>query len=263
MMYESWWRMKYSLITGATSGIGKALAYEMAKKGHQLIVTGRSGEVLERLKNELEEAYNIGVQTIQVDFQRQEDLDQLLEMMKPMKGQIEYVVNNAGVGHFGAFLEGDSRRDQEVIDVNITALTYLTRRLFPYLSKGACMMQVASTAAFAPGPYMAVYYASKAYVVSLGLALRHEWKPYGISVSVLCPGSTKTAFIDRAKMQKTKVVERLAMTPEDVAKVAYKGMVKRKALIIPGMMNKLTAGSMDMMPSRLGTWFVSRTQKKK
>lgn len=254
--------MGWALITGATSGIGRALAFEMARNGHDLVVTGRNADTLKTLKQQLEASYGVQVDGIQVDLTKQEDRVRLLECLDHKKEKLMYVINNAGVGYYGAFLDGTAEEDEEVISLNITALTALTRSVFPYLKKGAHVMEVASTAAFAPGPYMAVYYASKAYVLALGLALRHEWKIYNISVSVLCPGATKTAFIERAQMQKAKIAQQLAMTPEKVAEIGYKGMKKRKAIIIPGGLNKITAHIIDCLPSQIGTWFVSLTQRK-
>lgn len=252
----------YALITGATSGIGECMAYTLAKEKHNLILVGRNECKLKELQSTLEKTYNVKVQTYQVDMQNEEDIDLLIQELRRMQATVSLFVNNAGVGHYGTFAKGSAKEDKETIDVNITAFTYLTRQIYPFLTQGSQVLQVASTASFAPGPYMAVYYASKAYVLSLSLAIRKEWQAEGIAVSVLCPGPTKTAFQARAHMEKSDFAKRLAMTPEDVVACAIKGLKKNKAIIIPGMSNKLAARTMECLPTTWGTLLVSLTQKK-
>ena len=254
--------MKHALITGATSGIGECLVHELAKNNYHLILTGRNKEKLKDLQKDIQESYNVNVKILQLDLREKEALHTLVDTLEDLEGSLNLFVNNAGIGHYGPFLKQGIQEDLDTIAVNITAFTYLTKAVYPYLVKDAKVLQVASTAAFAPGPYMAVYYASKAYVLSLSLALRKEWKRDGINVSVLCPGPTKTSFQSRAHMEKAGLANKLAMSPEDVARISYKGIMKNKALIIPGISNKIAARVMEVIPHTLGAILVNSTQKK-
>ncbi|MGL5677498.1 MAG: SDR family NAD(P)-dependent oxidoreductase [Cellulosilyticaceae bacterium] len=254
--------MAYTLITGATSGIGECMAYALASEARNLILVGRNEDKLKYLQKDIKKTYNVKVQTYKVDMQNQEELEALVAYVRGLEEKIELFVNNAGVGHYGLFEKGNAVQHQETIDVNISAFTYLTRGLFPCIASGSQVLQVASTASFAPGPYMAVYYASKAYVLSLSLALRNEWRQHGIGVSVLCPGPTKTSFQSKAHMEKSDLAKRLAMTPEAVVASALKGLKKNKALIIPGMTNKIAARMMEVLPNTWGAHLVSGTQQK-
>ncbi|WP_053986241.1 SDR family NAD(P)-dependent oxidoreductase [Niameybacter massiliensis] len=252
----------YALVTGATSGIGRALTYLLAKEGYDLLLSARNLKNLKDLQIELEKTYNVVVQVVSVDVTQLEEIDHLISYIKSQNRKIDLFVNNAGVGFFGAFEEMSEEEDLISIDTNIKGFTYLTKKVYPYLGLGSTVLQVASTAAFAPGPYMAVYYASKSYVLSLSMALRNEWKDKGIHVSILCPGPTKTEFIKKARMQKSGLASLTTMTPEQVAKCAYKGIKKHKAIIIPGMTNKLSTVVMSLCPIRLSTLLVRSTQKK-
>lgn len=253
---------KYALITGATSGIGKAMTYLLAKEGYALILVARNKEKLIDLQSKLRKAYNKKIQVFSVDLTKISEINGLIQVLDGQSLKIDVFVNNAGIGFYGQFKDIDARRDLEIIDTNIKGFTYLTKVIKPYLRKGASVLQVASTAAFAPGPYMAVYYASKSYVLSLSMALYNEWKKEDIYVSTLCPGPTKTAFIEKAHMQKSGVAKITAMTPEAVARIAYKGLKKHKPVIIPGITNKIACFIMTILPIRVSTLLVSSTQKK-
>lgn len=251
----------YACITGATSGIGKALANLLAREGYDLLLTGRNLNHLKDLQIVLEKTYNVKVHAISLDVTSIEEMDWFIAYIQEQHIQFDLFVNNAGVGFFGEFQDIDAQDDLISIDTNIKGLTYLTKKVYPYLKQQGTMLQVASTAAFAPGPYMAVYYASKAYVLSLSMALRNEWKEKGIYVSTLCPGPTKTPFITKAGMQKSGLARFTAMSPEKVAKIAYKGIKKHKAIIIPGLTNKLSVWVMSLCPIGLSTLLVRSTQK--
>ena len=251
----------YACITGATSGIGKALANLLAREGYDLLLTGRNLNHLKDLQIMLEKTYNVKVHAKSLDVTSIEDMDEFIAYIQAYGMLIDLFVNNAGVGFFGEFQDIDIQDDLVSIDTNIRGLTYLTKKVYPYLRPEGTMLQVASTAAFAPGPYMAVYYASKAYVLSLSVALRNEWKDKGIYVSTLCPGPTKTPFIKKAGMQKSGLARFTAMTPEKVAQIAYKGVKKHKAIIIPGFTNKLSTWIMSLCPIGLSTLLVRSTQK--
>lgn len=253
---------KYALITGATSGIGKAMAHLLAKEGYDLVLVARNEDQLIELQRTLYEAYNKKIQVFRVDLTKVNEIDSLIQALDGQALKIDLCINNAGIGFYGLFEDVEVGDHLAVIDTNIKGFTYLTKVIKPYLKQGASLLQVASTAAFAPGPYMATYYASKSYVLSLSMAIRSEWQSEGIYVSTLCPGPTKTDFIKKAQMQKAGLAQFTAMTPEAVAQIAYKGIRKQRAIIIPGITNKIACLVMSILPIRLSTLLVRSTQKK-
>lgn len=252
----------YSVITGATSGIGKALTYKLAREGYNLILIGRNKVKLDYLQDDLLKKYDIKVIPFQMDVSCREDSDRLGKWIEEQAMGIEIFVNNAGIGSFGRFNQVGLREDMAIIDTNVGGFTYLLKVMTKHILKGGTILQVASTAAFAPGPYMSVYYASKSYVLSLSMAIREELKKENIQVSILCPGPTKTAFQETAKMQKTDITKKLAMSAEEVAEIAYKGMLRGKGIIIPGTVNKMAVMGMSSLPIQLTAKLVQMTQKK-
>lgn len=251
----------YSIVTGATSGIGKALTYKLAREGYNLILVGRNNTRLEKLQKDLLEKYPIEVISFQMDVSDRMHIDKFEKWLEEEKIGIEIFVNNAGVGSFGRFNEVGLTEDMAVVDTNIGGFTYLLKIVTKHILKGGTILQVASTAAFAPGPYMSVYYASKSYVLSLSMAIQEELKKEGIQVSILCPGPTKTAFQETAKMQKGEIANQLSMSSWKVAEIAYKGILRGKSIIIPGTVNKLAVLGMSVLPVKLSTKAVGLTQK--
>lgn len=250
------------LITGATSGIGEAFAKQFAKQGYRLILTGRRSEQLKLLQVTLQKTYGIEVKIFKVDFTKRKEVERFCNQIIASEETLKVLINNAGIGHYGPFNQQTVYQDEATIQTNITALTMLTKKLYPCLKRGSRVVQVASTAAFAPGPYMAVYYASKAYVLSLALALREEWKKEGIGVSVLCPGPTATAFQEHAKMEKASIVKGFTMSAKDVVTYAYPKIIQNKAVIIPGRSNRVMGNILQSMPQTVGAKLVKQTQKK-
>lgn len=251
----------YALITGATSGIGEALAKEFAKAGHPLILIGRRAEALEMLARNLA-CYQVKIYCCKVDLCNEGAIDRFEDWMRQEGLVLRFLVNNAGIGQFGEFTSYPYEKDRTMLETNILGLTKLTKCLLPYMQKGGQILQVASTAAYGPGPYMAVYYASKAYVLSLGIALRNELKSQGIGVSVLCPGPTNTPFVSLAQMKKSPLAAKCAMSPEAVAAVAFKGMMRNQGIIIPGKINQLATWVMKHVPLEVGAMLVGLTQQK-
>ncbi|MGL4738883.1 MAG: SDR family NAD(P)-dependent oxidoreductase [Cellulosilyticaceae bacterium] len=251
----------YALITGATSGIGEALAVAFAQAGYPLIVVGRREEALRDLAKKVQ-PYGVKVHCCKVDLCNEQAMKRLVSWIDKERLKIKFLVNNAGIGQFGKFSSYSYDRDQAILETNVMALTQLTKEVLPLMERGGQILQVASTAAYGPGPYMAVYYASKAYVLSFGMALREELKEVGIGVSTLCPGPTNTPFISLAQMKKSPLAEQCAMTPEAVAKVALNGMMRNQGVIIPGATNRICASVMRHAPLALGAKLVSLTQQK-
>jgi uncharacterized protein len=242
---------KYALITGASGGIGYDLAKMAGADGRNLILVARSAEKLNALAVELRKNNDTEVVTIAVDLSDEKGVNILLDEITSQNLQVDILVNNAGFGDFGDFSKADLSKNMEMIRLNIGALTQLTHAIMQQMlgsGKGR-IMNVASIAAFLPGPGMAVYYASKAYVLSFSEALARELKGSGVTVTALCPGPTDTSFATAAGLGKSLMHRMLPpATSAEVAKAGYKAMMKGKTIEIPGFMNKLTAITPRLTP---------------
>jgi uncharacterized protein len=233
-----------ALVTGASAGIGSELARELARHGHDLILAARSVRPMETLAAELRE---LGAEAtvIPVDLSKPGAAATLAHDIAGRGLNIDVLVNNAGLGALGRFDRMDPARVGEILQVNIIALTELTRLLLPGMiarRRGRIMM-VASVAAFQPGPHMAAYFASKAYVLSLGEALAHELRGTGVSVTVLCPGATATNFFTVAGADNTLLAHRLRrmMSAAGVARLGYRALAAGRPVIVTGLSNRLLA----------------------
>jgi len=234
----------YTLITGASSGIGYDLAKIAAADGKNLILVARSEDKLDQLAEELRKSYPIEVVSIAVDLSDEAGVNELISEVETGNLAIDTLVNNAGFGDFGDFAKADLAKNMEMIRLNISALTHLTHTFMQkmLISGKGRIMNVASTASFMPGPGMAVYYASKAYVLSFSEALTRELKGSGVTVTTLCPGPTNTDFAKVSGLGHSLMHRMLPpATSLDVAKAGYKAMLKGKSIEIPGIMNKLSA----------------------
>ena len=189
----------------------------------------------------------------------------IVETVAAQGREIDVLVNNAGYGLFGRFLETSLDTELDMIQVNIVALTHLTKLLVRKMvaRKEGRVLNVASTAAFQPGPLMAVYYATKAYVLSFSEALANELVGTGVTVTALCPGPTKTGFQARAQMEESKLVRgKEIMTAETVARAGYAGLMKGKTVVIPGMSNKMMAQAVRFLPRNTVTKLVRNAQER-
>lgn len=249
---------KWALITGASSGIGRALSLRFAKEGWNVVLVARDATSLENLSDTMTKNYHIKSIVICKDLSSQNAAQQIFHQLSEI--QIHVFINNAGSGACGLFQDIPSDKDMQMIDLNIRAVTSLTKLAIHHMRQngGGKILNVASTGAYQPGPYTAVYYATKAYVLSLTQALHNELKGSGILISALCPGSTSTAFSCRAGKADIKG----AMSPEKVADCTYKGLIKNKAIIIPGYQNKILIAGSKLFPSRLNAFIVARIQRK-
>lgn len=237
------------LITGASSGIGYELSKIFARNGYNLILVARRIEVLKRIKEELSKIYGIEVIIIEKDLSKSHSGNEVFNEIINLDIRIDVLINNAGVGYCGLFHEINMESHGSVIQTNMVALTELTYLISNQMIKngGGKILNVASTGAYQPGPYTAVYYASKAYVLSLTEALSIELKKYNIQVSGLCPGTTKTDFHQRAGKREL----RGAMSPKLVAEIGYKEFMKGRSIIIPGIKNKIAIGISKVLPRKL------------
>ncbi|MDX8360466.1 MULTISPECIES: SDR family oxidoreductase [Bacillaceae] len=244
----------FVLITGASGGIGFELAHLFAKDNHNVLLIARNEQKLNDLANDLMKTYNIKAKVLSKDLSNPESPQQIYDYCENEKIDVEVLVNNAGFGSFGFFAETDINKELELIQVNITALTYLTKLFLPQMvnRKSGKILNVASTASFQPGPYLSNYSASKAYVLSLSEAIANEVEGTGVSVSVLCPGPTETGFQSAADMDHSKnFTGGKVMDVKSVAIAGYEGLQKGKTVIIPGLMNRIMATSVRFGPRKL------------
>ena len=243
-----------ALVTGASGGIGAALARELARHGHDLVLAARSVEPMEALAAELRET-GAAATVIAADLSTPGAAKTLADDIATRGLAIDILVNNAGLGAAGRFDRCEPARIGEVLQVNIVALTELTRLLLPGMverGRGRVML-VASVAGFQPGPRMAVYFASKAYVLSLGEALAYELRGTGVSVTTLCPGATATRFFAVAGADNSVMARRLRrmMRADDVAQLGYRGLAAGRRVVITGAMNRLLALAGRYAPHRI------------
>lgn len=244
---------KTALITGASKGIGRELAIIFAKENINLVLVARSGDILNQLKKELESNYSIFVLTIAKDLSSRNAVVELFNELRDNDIEIDYLINNAGFGDYGIFAETAWDRYEKMIELNITTLTQLSH-LFINHWKGrrpGKILNIASTAAFQPGPMMAVYFATKSYVLSLSEALGCELKNHNITVTALCPGPTHTSFGEESKMNASELVKNVKIAnAKDVAMLGYKSMMKGKATVIHGTINKLAPFAIRFLPRK-------------
>lgn len=239
-----------ALITGSSSGIGYELAKIHAEHGDNLVLVARSKNKLDELKSEIEEKNKVRVYTIVKDLSvpdaAREVYDELYEQNIP----VEYLINNAGLGDIGLFAESGWTKQLNMINLNITALTHLTRLFLPeMLSRGSGrILNVASTASFQPGPTMAVYFATKAFVLSFSEAVNNEVHNRGLSVTALCPGSTESGFHTVAAGEGKPLKNRRMMPARKVAEYGYRAMMAGKAVAIPGLKNQIFAAGVRFLP---------------
>ena len=252
-----------ALVTGGTSGIGYELAGLLARDGHPLVLVARGQADLDRVAGELRQRHGVAVETVAADLSRREAVEAVAAEVERRGIVVEMLVNNAGFASYGPFAESDLDHELAMIRVNIEALTHLTRRFLPGMlaRRRGRILNVASTAAFQPGPLMAVYYATKAYVLSFSEALAEELRGSGVTVTALCPGPTATGFQERAALEESRLIRnRSLLDAHTVATVGYAGMLAGKRLVIPGARHWLTAEAVRFMPRRAVTSMVRRAQ---
>lgn len=241
------------LITGASSGIGLELARCFAADGSRLILLARRRGPLEALAEELLKAHRTQSEVFTLDLARPEAPERLWQHLEANGTRVDVLVNNAGFGAQGKFAELPLQRQLDMLQVNITALTHLTRLLLPGMiqRRRGGILNVASTAAFAPGPGMAVYYATKAFVLSLTEALAEEVAGTGVTLSALCPGSTATNFAAAANATTTNLFRRTAMSAAAVARMGHRAFRAGRVVAITGFRNQALAFSTRLGPRAL------------
>lgn len=245
---------KTALITGASTGIGEAFAKRLAKDHYNLVLIARNEATLNKLAKTLKQDYPVNTLVIAKDLTNESAIEEIITELNQQNIAIDMLINNAGCGAAGLFAEGDLDRQLAMVELNINAVLKLTYHLIPSMiarRKGHIVM-LSSTAAFQPGPRMAVYFATKSFILSFGEALQYELKDTGIKVTTVCPGATATNFfqsagLTRAPLGKGKVG---MMRPEKVVEQAYKAIKKGKRVVIPGIWFKIFANISRLSPNK-------------
>jgi uncharacterized protein len=246
--------MKHAaLITGASSGIGKEFAKLFAERGHDLILVAERAGPLKATARKLGKKYGVKTLAIAADLSDTKEARKLAMRLKRRSIRIKYLVNDAGTGTYGPFVKTPLKKMEKMMSLNMTGLTALTWHLLPGLmrQKEAYILNLGSISSFQPGPLMAVYYATKAYVLSFSEALRHELKDTGVTVTCLCPPATDTHFDERAGMTKSKVMIQAKMwDATQVARIGFDAMLRKDDIVVPGMTGKLTSFLPRFLPAR-------------
>ena len=255
---------KTALITGASSGIGLELAHLFARDGYRLVLVARNRSTLRQLGDDLQSRYSITVRIEPKDLAHPATPAELYQELQESGIVLDVLVNNAGFGGAGAFVSTDWNHEAEMMQVNMVALTHLTKLFLPQIrAREGMIMNVASTAAFQPGPFMAVYYASKAYVLSFTEALAEELRGTGVKVSCLCPGPVKTNFQKRAYLEGTGIANSpLLVDVQEVARLGYEGLKQGKRIVIPGWKNRLGVELLRISPREMVTKVVRKSSGK-
>ena len=245
--------MSYILITGASAGIGSEFAKQLAAQGHDLILVARRLEKLQSLANELQQQFAVKIVCIACDLAQPQGAEQIVNEINQQQLAINGLINNAGFGDRGAFVELPLQRQLQMLQLNITSLVELCHRLVPYLRQQPqpYIINIASTAAFQAGPNMAIYYATKAFVLSFSEAIHEELRQQNIAVSTLCPGPTLSEFAEHANLTDSNLFKAGAMTSAEVARQAL--AYRHKAIVITGWKNQLS-----VILSKLSPRFVTR-----
>jgi short-subunit dehydrogenase len=254
---------KTALITGASFGIGMEFARIFAREGYNLVLVARSADRLRQLASELEKCHGTRSLILATDLTEPGAPGYVLDQTTRAGIPVDVLVNNAGFGQYGMFAENDLEDCLRQIQLNMTTLTHLTRLYLPAMieRRSGGILNVASTAAFQPGPLMAVYFASKAYVLHFSEALANELGGMGVTVTCLCPGATATEFHKRAKATSMRLLKFGSMDAHTVAEDGYRALMAGKPVVISGFKNWLLAQSVRFSPRRLVTAIARKTQE--
>jgi short-subunit dehydrogenase len=257
---------QFALITGASSGIGEAFAYQFAKNQWNLILTARRLEKLEQIKKDIQAKYpEITIHTIKKDLTQHDSAKSLYKDVHALGLEVDVLVNNAGFGKFGEFAESEFRTNQEMMTLNMNALVELTHFFlqdFKAVARRKNILNVASTAAFQPGPLMSLYYATKAFVLSFSEGIAEELSDTNVKVSVLCPGATTSGFQANASMENSGLVKGQNLpTSEEVAEYGYHLMLSADTVGIHGLKNKVLAMANRFLPRTFVRKAVRRAQQ--
>jgi uncharacterized protein len=254
---------KVALITGASSGIGEAIARKLAGRRFDCVLTARRTDRLEKLATDLGKSHGVSARVVGADLGNYGGASELIEAVSRIEPRIDVLVNNAGFGVYGRLVEQDASRVAQMIELNVTSLTVLTHHYVKEMVKhrSGRVLQVSSIGAFQPSPLYAVYSATKSYVLSFSEALNHELHGTGVSVTTMCPGLTATEFHAVAAHKKPKWMNLVTMTAEDVAEIGIRSMMRGRSVVTTGFLNKLTALLVKLMPRSWATSMAEMTMR--
>jgi len=255
-----------ALITGASSGIGWELVKLFAEDRQDLVLVARNRKKLDQIGRDLTGAFGIRVRVIAKDLANPKAPSEIAQELSSAGVSLDALVNNAGFGVYGAFSKTDGAKELEMLQVNVVGVTQLTKLFLPAMleRRSGKILNVASTAAFQPGPLMAVYYASKAYVLSFSEALSNELSGSGVTVTALCPGPTDTEFQKEAGLEGTRLFSNpFVRDARSVARAGYQGMISGKGIVIPGLSNQILAQAVRFAPRQLVTAISRSLQEQK
>lgn len=256
--------MAYTLITGASSGIGEVFARKLAAKKHDLVLIARSEDRLLALCDELMLEHKINAHYVALDLSKPDADARLFAETEKHDMEIEWLINNAGFGSLGDFAELPLDREIEMIDLNVRSLVALTHRYLPQMRarKAGVIINVSSTISFQPLPYMSTYAATKAFVTSFSESIAEENRLHGVHIMALCPGTTETNFFDASRIKDPVKVKGM-QTPEQVVDAALRGVEGKKTRVISGAINKFVAYTATIMPNNLITKVVGNVLRDK
>lgn len=247
---------KVALITGASGGIGEHFARIHAAQGGDLVLVARSEGKLNTLAEELQQKHNVHVEVLTQDLSETAAVQAVYDYIEEQNIVIEYLINNAGFGTYGSFIKTSWTSEANMIDLNVRSLTQFCKLFTPIMARRGHgkILNVASTASYQPGPFMAVYFATKHYVLAFSDALAEELKGTGVTVTTLCPGPTASGFQEEANMQNAKMVKGKKLPgAKEVAEFGYQKMRDGKRVVVHGAVNRIMVGFAKMMPTALGS----------
>lgn len=241
---------KTALVTGASAGLGIEYAKLFAAAGHDPVLVARRADRLEQLAGELRASHGVRPRVMAYDLSEPAAPQRIFDELSREGVEVEYLVNNAGFGTSGAFAELDAKRELEMVQLNVTALVHLTRLFVPGMiaRKSGRVLNVGSTAGFQPGPFMAVYYASKAFVNSFTEALAYELRGTGVTATVSCPGATATEFASLAGNDRSKLFKGGAADAASVAREGFDAMMAGRPMVVHGWRNKTAVQALRLSP---------------
>jgi hypothetical protein len=264
-MYYNRYMPKTALITGATGGIGYEFADICASKGINLVLVGRNESKLEKIASDFVKKYTVSVTKVTADLSDPDSPQTVYDAVQKEELTIDYLINNAGFGDFGMFTETDWAKEQAMMQVNMTTLVQLTKLFLPKMinNGSGAVMNLASTAAFQPGPLMAVYYATKSFVLSFSEAIGYELKGTGVTVTALCPGPTRSGFQKHSNIEESKLVkDKKLPTAREVAEFGVEAMLEGKPVAIHGLNNWFLAKIVPFLPRQMVLDTVYNMQQK-
>ncbi|MBT1701796.1 SDR family NAD(P)-dependent oxidoreductase [Chryseosolibacter indicus] len=257
-------KQQYALVTGGTSGIGYELAKLLAKDGYNLVIVARTQSDLQRVANEFTQQFGVQVDTVSIDLFNPENAFALYHQIESKNIKIDILVNDAGQGEYGEFLDTDIRKELNIIDLNISSLVVLTKLFVKdMVARGSGrILNLSSIASKTPGPWQSVYHGTKAFVQSFTEAIRSELKDSGVTVTSLLPGATDTNFFVKAGMENSKMVQETKLSdPAEVARDGYKALMSGDDMVVSGLKNKLQVGMANVTPDAKAADMMKKQQE--